>query len=102
MIGGLGDAGVGRRVEAPLDVVALDDESARDRALGVTLPLRAGVDEDRPPLAQVGGLPRSDAAQPRPGVGEHVVDRAGHPTPWVEPGSVSSERVRRSRPPVTS
>ena len=50
VVDGLGDAGVAGRVEAPLELVALDDQGAGDLALRAALPLGPGVDEQRAAL----------------------------------------------------
>jgi len=55
VVGRLRDAGVAGRVEPPLQVVALDQQRARQRALVVALPLRAGVHEQGAGLLDIDG-----------------------------------------------
>jgi hypothetical protein len=70
-----GDARVTRGIEAPFEVVALDEDGARHFALSAALPFRTRVDEQR---AALGDCTRCflgrHALETRAGVGEHLVD----------------------------
>src|SRR4029453_7778711 len=83
VVGRQREAGVARRVEAPLEDVALDDQRARDVALLGPLRGRTDVDED----AAVVGVPAGGLGRepPEPGAGgvEDLVDAAGPGGPPV-------------------
>jgi hypothetical protein len=91
-VDGLRDARVARGIEAPFEVVALDQQRAGDLTLRPALPLGPGVDEQRAALDSRGGFGRCDPLQARTCRREQVVDVLRHrssPGPEREPSAGS-------------
>src|SRR3954447_2724989 len=65
---------VGRRVQPPLEHIAVDDERAREPTFAVPVDLGADVDQDGSSLLRDEGLAWSDAAKVTACVVEELVD----------------------------
>ena len=96
VVGCLGHARARRRIEAPLQHVALDEQCTRDRALALPLFDRTGVDEQRAVLDGLGRALGRDALESRACRFEQVVDRGHQPSHWSGRGSATSVRNRRN------
>ncbi len=69
-----GNAGLAVRKEAPLEVIALDDNRARDLAVAAPLELRSNIDES---CAVADGFERGAGRQTResrPGGGQQLIE----------------------------
>src|SRR5260370_617299 len=90
VVAGLRQPGGRGRVETPFQDVALHDQGAGDLALGRALGGRADVDENRADADGALCLLRAQPVQPRPRVGQYLLDRpsAGRRTLSHHPSTV--------------
>ena len=74
VVDGLGNTGLAARKEAPLEVIALDDNRARDLAVAAPLELRSNIDES---CAVAHGFERGawrQTRESRPGGGKQLIE----------------------------
>ena len=70
-----------RRVQAPLEMIAFDDDGAGDVPVGAALKLRADIDEQRAVFDRAQGLAWTKASQPRPRPDEKPIQSIASASP---------------------